>query len=386
MGGSSKAPPPPDYEKLAVQQAGLNKEAFEYQTKANRVNQTNSTGSSTWSQDPTTGQWNQSQQYSPEYQKIIDAQRGNTQSLTDTASGMLGGIKDAYSQPFDTSGMTNVQGWQGSAAPDTSKMENWGKIDYSDNPALADSGFGGVESVQKAMMSRLQPALDQGNAAEIARLKSQGITEGSPAWQAAMQSQGQKANDANQQALLGSMGAYGDIFNRSLQARQQSVGEEAQAANYANALRGQQLGEGTTMFNIGNQAEALQRGADEADRTRQMQEALMQRQLPLQEYQQLMGAAGGVPGMQFGNFFNQGNAGAADITGGAQQTYQAQMDAYNASQKAKAGMLGGVGSVAGGIIGGVASMGNPAGVMAGAAAGSAIGGGVGGAAGSYYYR
>jgi len=92
-----------------------------------------------------------------------------------------------------------------------------------------------------------------------------------------------------------------------------------------------------------------------------------------------MGAAGGVPGMQFSNFFNQGNAGAADITGAAAQQYQSQMDAYNAQQRRKSGMLGGVGSVAGGIIGGVATGGNPMGI----AAGAGIGGGAGGALGSY---
>jgi hypothetical protein len=378
MGGSSKTPPPPDYASLATQQAGLNKEAFEYQTKANRVNQSNPYGTSTWGTDAQ-GNPTQSQQYNPEYQQILDSQRGNTQNLTDTASGMLGGIRDTYSQPFDTSGMTNVQGWQGSAAPDTSKMENWGKIDYSDNPALAGSGFGSVQEVQQAMLGRLNPAMEQGRDAEIARLKAQGITEGSPAWNASMQSLGQKSNDMNNQALLGAMGAYGDIFNRSLAARQQSVGEETQAANYANALRGQQLGEGTTMFNIGNQSEALARGAQSEDRSREIQEALMKRQLPLSEYSQLMGAAGGVPGMQFGNFFNQGNAGAADLTGAAQQQYQAQLDAYNAQQKKKTGLMGGVGSVAGGIIGGVATAGNPMGI----AAGASIGGGAGSALGGY---
>ena len=366
MGSKASAPPPPDYASLATQQATLNKQAADEQTKANRVNQTNAYGTSTWNQDPQ-GQWTQTQTYNPEYQQLLDSQRQNQQQLTDTSSGMLAGIKDQYSQPLDLSGLTRPDAWQNVNLPDTSNLQDWGKLDFSDNPALADSGFGGVEEVQKAMMSRLQPGLDQGNAAEVARLKSQGITEGSPAWQAAMQSQGQRANDASQQALLGSMGAYGDIFNRSLQARQLANTEDTTAANYANALRGQQFGEGQQLYTDANQQQVLGRTADTDDYTRQLQEALLQRGLPMQEYQQLMSAAGGAPpGLNFGSFFNEGNAGAADVAGAADKTYAAQMQAYNAAQTSKAGMLGGLGSVAGSFFG-------PIGTAVGGALGTAVG-------------
>jgi len=378
MTSSQKAPPPPDYKALAEQQAGLNKEAFEYQTKANRVNQSGPAGSSSWTQGPD-GTWSQTEQYNPEYQKILDAQRGNTQALTDQATGMLGGIKNAMGQPLDMSGMTDVQGWQGQQPIDKSGMQDWGQLDFNSLDPLAGAGFGSVQEIQKAMMSRLQPGLEQGNAAEQARLKAQGITEGSPAWQAAMQSQGQKMNDAQQQALLGSMGAYGDIFNRSLASRQQGVGEQTKSAEYANSLRNQQYGEGLQDFNTGNQAEMLSRGASEQDRTRQLQEALMQRQLPLSEYQALMGSAGGVPALSFNSFFNQGNAGAADLTGAAQQQYQAQLDNYNLAQKKKGGLMAGIGTAGGAIIGGM--YGGPAGAAAGASAGGALGGGIGSAFG-----
>jgi len=374
MSKSPKTPPPPDYAGLAQQQAGLNKEAFEYQTRANRPNQSNPYGTSTWSQDAQ-GNWSQSEQFSPEYQKLFDQQTQQQQQLGGMAGGMLGGVQQAMGQPMDTSGMTDIRGWQGTAAPDTSQMEGWGNIDFSDNAALADSGFGGVEAVQKAMMSRLQPGLEQGNAAEIARLKAQGITEGSPAWQAAMQSQGQRMNDASQQALLGSMGAYGDIFNRSLQARQQGVGEEMSAAQYANSLRGQQFGEGKSMYDIGNQRELLAREADTADRARQMAEAEAARYRPLQEYQALRGAAGGAPELGFNSFFNQGNAGAADMYGAAEKDYQARLDAANAAAKKKGGMMSGIGTMGGAIIGGI--YGGPAGAAAGASAGGALGSAIG---------
>ena len=66
MGGkSSKAPKTPDYTALANQQAAAAKAAAEEQTKANRANQTNPMGSSTWTQDPTTGQWTQNVTWDP---------------------------------------------------------------------------------------------------------------------------------------------------------------------------------------------------------------------------------------------------------------------------------------------------------------------------------
>jgi hypothetical protein len=298
----------------------------------------------------------------------MDQQRNYQSQLTDVSGGMLSGIKDAMGQPISFEGMQDIQSWKGSALPDTSKMQDWGQVDLSDNPALAESGFGGVEAVQKAMMSRLQPGLEQGNAAEIARLKAQGITEGSPAWQAAMQSQGQRANDASQQALLGSMGAYGDIFNRSLAARQQMTGEDFRAAEYANSLRGQQFGEGQQEYMMGNQQEVMARAAQTDDRTRQIEEMLMKRHMPLNEYSQLMGAAGGAPNMDFENYFNQGNAGAADIAGAAEKTYAAQMEAAAAKAKSKAGMMSAIGSVAGSFFG-------PIGTAVGGAIGSKLGGG-----------
>jgi hypothetical protein len=379
MGGKSSTPPAPDYSALAKEQAGLNKEAFEYQTKANRVDQTNPYGSTKWDQDPTTGEWSQNTQYNPEYQAILDAKTGQASELTDTAGGLLAGVKNAYSTPFDTSGFTQVEGWKGTAAPDQNKLSDWGSIDYSDNPELGGTGFGAVQEVQDAMMSRLRPGLEQGNAAEIARLKAQGITEGTPAWQAAMQSQGQRFNDAEQQALLGAAGEYGNIFDRTFRARQLADTEETNAAQFANSLRGQQWGEEKDVYGIGVQNELLSRAADTEDRTRQYDEGLLARNMPLDEYQRLTGAAGGVPNLSFGDYYNQGNAGAADVVGAAGQDYDTRVAANNIKNKNKGGLLSGIGSVAGGIIGGIYGGGAP-----GAVAGSSIGGAAGGALSSFW--
>jgi len=366
MTSKAKTPPPPDYKALAIQQAEIDKAAVEAQTKANRVNQVGPYGSQTWGQDEQ-GNWTQTQSYNPEYQAMLDKQMNYSNQLTDTAGGMLGNVKDALGQPIDFSGLTKPDEWQGAAVPGTENLQDWGSLDFSDNPELADSGFGAVEQVRDAMMSRLQPGLEQGNAAEVARLKSQGITEGSPAWQAAMQSQGQRANDANQQALLGAAGEYGNIFNRSLQARQLANTEDVTSAEYANSLRGQQWGESKDIFGMGNTAEGLERSADTQDYERQLKEMLMKRSLPLEEYNKLMGSAGENPDLTFGSFFNEARANGPDIAGAADKSYAAEMEAAAAKAKAKAGMLSTVGSIAGSFFG-------PLGTAAGGMLGTALAG------------
>jgi hypothetical protein len=350
---------------LATQQAALNKTAAEDQTRANRVNQYNAYGSQTWSTGAD-GRDVQTTTYNPEYQRLLDTQRSYDQNLMDTAGGMLSGIRDATGQPIDFSGLTQPREWQGTDLPDMSNLQDWGSIDFSDNPELADAGFGAVESVRDAMMSRLQPGLQRGADQEIARLKSMGITEGSPQMQAALEQQGHRMNDAEQQALLGAAGEYGNIFNRSLQARQQSVGEEMATAEYANSLRGQQYGEGKDRWAMSNQNEVLARTADEDDYSRQLREMLMKRQLPLSEYQQLMGTTSGAPNLSFPGYANAASGGAMDVYGAAGDQYAASMGGYNAIQARKAGAIGALGSIAGSFFG-------PAGTMVGGAAGNAVG-------------
>lgn len=399
MGKKSSPPPAPDYTSLAKQQAEMNKEVAQENTLANRVDQYNPYGSLTWSQDPSTGQWTQIEQYAPEVQEAINNALASQQQM----SGLLGGLTDragqVLSQPIDPSQFTQVQGYTPGQMPgqglpnfgqiDMSQLGNWGNVDFSGLGAMPDAGFGAVEQVRDAMMSRLQPGLDQGRSAEIQRLKAQGITEGTPAWQAAMQSQNQRANDANQQALLGAAGEYGNIYNRTLAGRQQGVNEQMLAANFANALRGQQFGEQNTLanladrqrsqlfdeqsdlFNMHNTQQGLIRGAQADDRAREIAEMQMYRQQPLNELNALRGYSS-TQGPSFENYNQATGYGAADIYGASQNQYQAAMNNYNASQARKGGLMSGLFGLAG------AALGGPLGGMAGNALGGLFGGGGGG--------
>jgi hypothetical protein len=105
-----------------------------------------------------------------------------------------------------------------------------------------------------------------------------------------------------------------------------------------------------------------------------MNEALMQRQMPLQELQQFMsGVSGQNP--SFENYNQAGRGTAADIYGATDKEYQAQVAATNAKNAASAGQTAGLMKLAGSVAG---SFFGPVGTAVGGALGSYLGGGGGG--------
>lgn len=411
-------PPPPDYMALAKQQADLSNAQLDKQTMENRVNQYTPEGSLTWSKDPTTGKWAQTTTYAPDVEAARQAQLKTQAQLSQAAQGMTDAAMRATQTPFSYEGMTNVSGLDPSQAQawgqvpgqnladwrniDTSGLGDYGSIDFSKLGAMPDSGFGAVEQVRDAMMNRLQPGLTQGRDREVQRLKAQGITEGSPAWQAAMQSLNQRDVDASQQALLGAAGEYGNIFQRGMAARQQGASEQLTAAQYANALRQQQLGEQEGLANFQNNLRGSQfneqsaqanyantlrgmqmgeqgmlRDASVQDRNRQIEEALRLRQNPLNELNAFM-SSGQVTGPSFGSYNTAGRGVGADVYGAGKDAYKAQMDAYNAAQAKKGGMMSGLmglaGTVGGAYLGGMVGM-PTLGAQLGGSLGGKLGGG-----------
>lgn len=234
--------------------------------------------------------WTQTVTLSPEQQALYNQQTANQQMTRGLASQILQGVNTA---PLDFSQAPQVNALDFSQAPSLATTNaalpelayNNGQLPSlaygnsnslpnlaSTNPAalpnlaypsgplpdraaltqplgnLPDSGFGAVQQVQNAMMSRLQPGLTQARDAEIQRLKSQGITEGTPAWESAMRSLNNQQNDAQQQALLAATNAYGDIYNRSLAGRQQQYSELADTYNRSLAGRQQAIREQQNAF------------------------------------------------------------------------------------------------------------------------------------------
>lgn len=180
----------------------------------------------------------------------------------------------------------------------------------------------------QAIASRLQPDIDQARDREIQRLKAQGITEGTPAWQAALATLGRNANDASMQSILGGASAYQDIVKNQI-AREQ-IAEQASAAAQAAAV----------------QAAASQRSYDLGMAQLRANQNLAQQQLQLQTLNSLGGYQ--LPG--FASYSSGSSAAAPDIYGAAQQAYQGAVGNANAQAAANAnsasGLLGLATSVA----------------------------------------
>lgn len=411
MKKDTPAPPPaPNYTQLALDQHKLDIESADRAAAMNRPNQITPEGEQNWTVDPATGQWTSKVTLSPQQQALFDAEQERKGVLSGAASDKLQGAIDATSQPFDTSGMQEVRDFDLSQVHDfgkdltpnadqmmkydPSKFDAYGNYDPSKNPAMPDAGFGAVQEVQRAMMGRMQPDLDAQRAKEIQRMKAQGFNETDSAMGTIQDRLNRKDVDAQNQALLGATSAYGDIFRRGMDVRQQSDKEALASGNFDNQRRAQQVNEQIAGAGLTNQVlgkdfdqqqlasayantlrgqqineQSLMRSSDMDNRSREMQEALLQRSLPMQEYQQITGMTQAVA-PKFEDFSNVGGAKAADIAGATQAQYADETGKYNAKEQKTADTYRQLLQLAGTAVGGY--FGGPMGAAGGAAAGAAI--------------
>ncbi len=196
-GGKSKAPKAPDYTALAKQQADSQLAAVRAQTAANRVNQSTPFGSVNYS---TSGKdsygndlWNADIKLSPEQQQILDQQNKLSIGLGGSMNNALDYINQNLANPLDTSNLPAQQ----------------------INPG---------QTVQDAIMSRLNPQFDRRQQQTDAQLANQGIAQGTEAYRNAQTDLGNQRNDAYINAALQGM-------NTGQQARQQALQEQMTLRN-----------------------------------------------------------------------------------------------------------------------------------------------------------
>lgn len=291
--GKSSTPPPPDYASAAKETASGNREAAEYTTKANRINQFTPYGSLTYDYKPQTqfdeagynkaladastaggsapdrnafmketgAGWTQTQTLTPQAQATLDKQLALSDQYADTAS----------------KGFANVRGL----------LEN-PNIDMSGIP---DRALNVGQTAQEALLARLNPTLASDEEALRTRLSNQGIGLGSTAYNREMALQGQRGTDMRLQA----------------------------------ALQGINL--------------------DQANRAAALNEAYTAQSRPLDLVNALRTGAQ-VQNPQFQGFAQQANVAGPDILGATNQQYNAQVAGVNAENAATAGMVQGIGSLA----------------------------------------
>jgi hypothetical protein len=323
MGKKSKPPPAPDYTPLAEKTATSANEAATATTMQNRPNQVDIYGNtSTWTTDAE-GRPVQTQTLGADSQGQLDRQNAMIGTAQDQAAAATG-------SPLDFSGATKVGNYDMGALQgvDANGLRA-GAGQFNMDP------MGNSKEIQDATYGLLAPQREMARNSEIQRLKSQGLTEDSPAFQRAMLRQGQADTDAQLKSLLAGQSEYGNQFARASGQNQQNFGQRSDAEKFAMGLRGQQFGE------QGSQLEL-----DSTKRNQDIQEMLTQRQVPLNELEQKMGMQSG-GGPAFGQFAGATDQQGVDYLGAADKQYQANVGATNAKNQGKSNTMSGIASLAG---------------------------------------
>lgn len=262
---SPSPPPPPDYIGAAEATGQSNLEAVRAQTSANRVNQYTPYGSLTYRHTGAgDGGWSSYLTLSPTQQRLLDQQNKTSIGLGNLADRGVGYVDDALSHRLDASSLPK-------------DMVNPGETGYD------------------ALMSRIQPQIDESHKALVTQLANQGILPGTEAYDNALRVQNQSENDLRSQAAINGI----------------QIGENAQT---------QQLGVKTALQNNPiNVLNAVRSGSQVTNPT-------------------------------FGAVPQQGNAGGVDYTGAMTGTNNYNMGLYNSgvasANAGNAATMQGVGTAA----------------------------------------
>lgn len=321
MGKKSKPPPAPDYTALAVQTAASQAEAAKVKTVADRPNQVDIYGNtSNWVESPT-GEWTQTQSLGAEGQNILAQQKFMRDLVT-------GQAKDALGKTISFEGLPELTGYDLSQLQDVD-------LDQLKNAGLFNlDPFGNSKEIQDATYKLLTPQRQLERASEIQRLKNQGLTEDSPAFQRAIQRLDQGDTEAQIKSLIAGQTEYGNQFERAMGQNQQNWGQNLDSRKISMALRDQQFDEQSGV--VAANAAMRNQGLMEQDYLRQQPLNELDKILRMQSYN--------VP--QFGQFAVSTGSPGVNYLGAGQQQHDAAVSATNASNAGKASQTSGLISLA----------------------------------------
>src|SRR5215831_17219509 len=237
MGKSAPAPPPaPDYTGAAIAQGQANLQAGEQSSSLSNPNIVSPYGTQTvtWGDTGINGspQATVTQQLTPDAQAALTSQQNVQRSLAGLAQQGATQASGILGTPFQYSG-PGIQTSLGNFGQVSPGQQASGQADMSGVAAMpVNAGTTG----QQAIMARLQPQIQQSNAALQQQLANQGIAPGTEAYNNAMRVQGQQNNDLLSQAALQGIGL-------DMSANQQGFGQAAQQAGLYNQALAQNFGQ-----------------------------------------------------------------------------------------------------------------------------------------------
>lgn len=320
-GKGGDAPAPPDYAAAAAATSAGNLEAAKYTTAANRINQITPYGNLTYTRTPQIDQAGYDaamkayQDQLANYNQSIQNQSPYTSALNAAFGGYGKGGQNANNMVMPTapklSDYTNGESWTATQTLTPAQQDILNKqqglssgllgaaqsgLDYAkgviekpgiDMSTLPSYGINPGETYSDAIMRRLQPTMEASQEAFDAKMANQGIAPGTKAYENANREFQQKQNDlltsAQIQGMQTGLGAQQQAF-------QQAAYNQMQPINVINALR------------TGSQ----------------------------------------VQNPNYVNSAQMQNPGGADLLGAAQNTYNAQLQNYNAQQASNQGFMGGL--------------------------------------------
>jgi hypothetical protein len=356
MGGKGSAPAAPDYMGATQLQGEISKENLNTQNYANRPTINTPFGSQTWGtqavKDPATGQvvtsWTQNNSLAPGLQDALNDQMSIQAGRSDLAGSFMNRVASDYSQPMDYSSLPAL-----TSANQVGSLQT-GTTDYT--PGLSTSfNFGSPlpqydssfrDTVSNQLMERMRPTHDYQQSQLETKLANQGFTQGSEAYNRALNELNQRQSAERFNALDQSGNEAQRLYNMQMGTAQQGYQQNLGAAQFQNQALGQASALDLANMQARNQAMSQQYGLNQQYANQQNQlrqqaiaEQMQRRGMSLNEMNALLsGQQVQMPNMP--TFNAAGRAETPNIMGAMQNQYDAQLGAYNAQQAGFNNLLG----------------------------------------------
>ena len=359
--GKSSAPPTPDYLGATQLQGQLSQEALNMQNYANRPVINTPFGTQSWGTravtDPATGQdvtqWTQNTTLAPGLQSALENQLSIQDARSNLASGFMGNVAEAYSQPFDYAGLPQMAELTGPAQLGTGMTDYTPGLttgfDFGSALPQFDSSYRGTVATQ--LMEKMQPVHDYQQRQLETKLANQGFTQGSEAYNRALTELNQRQAAERYNALDASGAEAQRLYNMQMGTAQAGYQQNLGAAQFQNQALGQAAGLDQARLAAQNQALSEQKSLNQQYASYQNQlrqqaiaEEAQRRGMSLNEMNALLsGQQVSMPNMP--SFVQSGQAQTPNILGATQMQYQADLGASNAQNAMFNNILGTAGQL-----------------------------------------